>query len=461
MSELPQGWAEVVVDDVAASLVDGPFGSNLKTAHYTPEGVRVIRLQNIGDGRFDDRDKAFISEERYQLLRSHDAKPGDVLIAALGDVLPRVCMVPPQLDTAIVKADCFRLRPNSLVDGKYLMYALQSPQVRVAAAPQIAGIGRPRLNLRKVRNLPISLAPLGEQERIVAAIEQSFSGIDSGLSGLERVRRTLRSMRAAVLQSAVNGALSDDSTERWENVTLGDLLDDIHAGKSFKCEERPARPDEWGVVKVSAMTWGQFREDENKTVVGDRIIDPKLEIHPGDLLVSRANTVDYVGAIVLVQECRPQLLLSDKSLRLLPNARVLPGWLVISLRAGSARRYIEAVATGTSDSMRNISQPKLKALQVTLPPLDVQARLVAEVDRMMSQIGNFERVVDLTMRRAAALRSAVLFTAFSGRLVPQDPNDEPVSAMLEQVASERASSNGRRQSMGNHKTRTVRRKVTT
>jgi type I restriction enzyme, S subunit len=107
VSGLPQGWAEVRVGDVAASLVDGPFGSNLKTEHYTQEGARVIRLQNIGDGRFDDTDKAFISDDRYQLLRRHVAEPGDVLIAALGDVLPRVCLVPPELGPAIVKADCF------------------------------------------------------------------------------------------------------------------------------------------------------------------------------------------------------------------------------------------------------------------------------------------------------------------------------------------------------------------
>ena len=82
----------------------------------------------------------------------------------------------------------------------------------------------------------------------------------------------------------------------------------------------PLPLDEWGVIKVSAMTWGEFRETENKTVLEGRAVDPRMEIHPGDLLVSRANTVDYVGAVVMVHECRPRLLLSDKSLRLYPRA---------------------------------------------------------------------------------------------------------------------------------------------
>jgi type I restriction enzyme S subunit len=355
-----------------------------------------------------------------------------------------------------------RMRIRSdVIDQRFLALLGSSSIIR----KQIEGFfvstaGQKTVNQRHISSIVLPLPPRPEQERIVAAIEQMFSRVDVAVTGLERVSRRLRNMRAAVLQSAVNGTLIDANTERWEHVTLGDLLDDIHAGRSFKCDERPARPDEWGVVKVSAMTWGEFRQDENKTVLSDRTVDPKLEIHPGDLLVSRANTVDYVGAVVLVRECRPKLLLSDKSLRLVPNSCVLPDWLVISLRAGPARRYIKSVATGTSDSMRNISQPKLRAVQVTLPPLDTQTQLVAEVDRMMSLIGDIERVVDQTMRRAAVLRSVILSMAFSGTLVPQDPNDEPASGLLERIASQRALADGRHNPGSNRRTRTVRRKVT-
>ena len=381
MSDLPSGWAETTVGSIAASLVDGPFGSNLKSEHYKSSGVRVIRLQNIADGRFDDKDKAYVSLAHADSLNRHEARPGDVLIAALGEVLPRVCLVPPDIDRAIVKADCFRLRPHKGISASYLAYTLSAPQMRKSASTEIAGVGRPRLNLRKVSALAIPVPPSAEQDRIVAAIEEQFSRLDAGVAALERARQNLKRMRAAVLQAAVRGRLGMPVSR------IGRVL----------CSEKSSRtctqaspsnapnarldPMSGGVVKVSAMTWGEFRETENKTV-GDRTIDPRFEIHPGDLLVSRANTVDYVGAVVFVRDCRPRLLLSDKSLRLVPNSRVLPEWLVISLRAASARRYIESVATGTSDSMRNISQPKLKALAIMLPPLEVQTanscpRLVA------------------------------------------------------------------------------------
>jgi type I restriction enzyme, S subunit len=152
-------------------------------------------------------------------------------------------------------------------------------------------------------------------------------------------------------------------------------------------------------------------------MLGSMSIDEVLNNAAGDLLVSRANTVEYVGAAVLVGKCRPRLLLSDKSLRLVPNSKVLPGWLLISLRASSARRYIESVATGTSDSMRNISQPKLKALRITLPPIEIQSQIVAEVDRLVSQIEQLDESLRKTRRSAQALRASILFAAFSGMLI--------------------------------------------
>src|SRR5271167_4022418 len=113
MNQLPLGWAWATVQDLAApeprAITDGPFGSNLKTAHYTHAGPRVIRLQNIGDGVFLD-EKAHISQEHFAALSSHAVRPDDVLVAGMGETLPRACLAPRSLGDAIVKADCFRVR---------------------------------------------------------------------------------------------------------------------------------------------------------------------------------------------------------------------------------------------------------------------------------------------------------------------------------------------------------------
>lgn len=114
LPSLPEGWVWATIDQCAIDengITDGPFGSNLKSEHYTESGPLVIRLQNIGDGRFLDA-RAHISEERYEHLGKHAVIEGDVVVAMLGEVLPRSCVIPAGVAPAIVKADCARVRLN-------------------------------------------------------------------------------------------------------------------------------------------------------------------------------------------------------------------------------------------------------------------------------------------------------------------------------------------------------------
>jgi type I restriction enzyme S subunit len=202
----------------------------------------------------------------------------------------------------------------------------------------------------------------------------------------------------------------------WSVTPLDNLLTTIEAGRSFKCSERPAKPDEWGVIKVSAMTWGEFSETENKAVLSDRHADPRFEIHSGDLLFSRANTVAYVGAVVQVGKTRPRLLLSDKSLRLVPRRDVSPRWLLYYLRTQSARRYLESTATGTSDSMRNISQTSLRNLSVPIAPLREQGQIVAAIEEQFSRLDAGLASLERAWENLRHMRASVYTAAVTGRL---------------------------------------------
>ncbi|MFC7990297.1 restriction endonuclease subunit S [Streptomyces pilosus] len=205
----------------------------------------------------------------------------------------------------------------------------------------------------------------------------------------------------------------DGLPDGWVRVRLGDVLDAIEAGKSFTCEPRPAEAEEWGIVKVSAMTYGRFDEAENKAVPAGVAVNPAYEISPGDVLVSRANTRAYVGAPVLVGDCRPRLLLSDKSLRLVPNRAVDKRWLVYALRSPEMRDYIEAMASGTKDSMRNISQGSLKGAPLMLPPIAEQLRIVEALEVHLSRLSAASDLVLKSRVKLQTLRSAVTQEALS------------------------------------------------
>ena len=319
-----------------------------------------------------------------------------------------------------------------VTSNRFLKYILDATDYR----PYVNGTTRLKLTKGALCAIPMPLPPLAEQRRIVAAIEEQFSRFDAAEASLRQARVRLTGLRRGVLSSAVT--VGDERT-------VGDLLEGIEAGKSFKCHSRPAGPNEWGVVKVSAMTWGSFDERENKAVLSDDLADPRWEIRPGDLLLSRANTTEYVGATVLVGQCRSHLLLSDKSMRLLSKPNVDKAWLQLALSAPEMRAQMSAVATGTSDSMRNISQQKVLNVRVNVPSLDDQRRIVAEVERQLSLVDSLAAATESALRRSAALRRTILARAFAGELVPQDPDDEPASVLLERIAAQRAAAgNGRR-----------------
>lgn len=168
----------------------------------------------------------------------------------------------------------------------------------------------------------------------------------------------------------------------WPLVSLSTALDRIDAGRSPKAQGRPALGDEFGVLKLSAISWGQFAPQENKALLPDDKPNGCPTVGAGDLLMSRANTAELVGAVVLVERDYPNLLLSDKTLRLIPKPGIAhASFLLYALRTPMARRHIEQAATGTSFSMRNISQERIAATPIPLPPLCEQRRIAEILDK--------------------------------------------------------------------------------
>jgi len=210
LPDLPRDWVWASVAQLASAeqnaITDGPFGSNLKTSHYTASGPRVIRLQNIGDGAFVDAE-AHISEEHYQSLRKHHVAPGDIVIAALGETLPRACVIPSSVGPAIVKADCVRFRPHRHVAPQFLNYALNAKSTRERTSAIIHGVGRPRLNLGEIKSIMLPVAPPDTQHRIVAEVERRLSIVDDMEASVAASLKRAGRLRQAVLRRAFAGEL--------------------------------------------------------------------------------------------------------------------------------------------------------------------------------------------------------------------------------------------------------------
>ena len=169
----PKGWTVSTIKETAVTYGDGPFGSNLKTSDYVETGIRVIRLGNIAQGKFLDKDKSFISNEKYLSLKKYVCKPGEVVIATLGEPLLRACLVPDFGTPCIHKADCmyYETNKNELLPV-FAMCALNQPSMLQKAMEFSHGQTRARINSSQTGNLPMIVPPLPLQQDFAAFAAQ-------------------------------------------------------------------------------------------------------------------------------------------------------------------------------------------------------------------------------------------------------------------------------------------------
>ena len=158
----PRGWPRRKLRELCEKFSDGPFGSNLKSSHYTQSGVRVIRLQNIGVGRLIDKDKAYISPEHFDQLRRHECLPGDVLVGTLGDPNLRACVLPPGIHRALNKADCGQIRPRrELATVEFICWLLNLPSTLAMGSGLVHGQTRGKSKHGPTRRAICSSSTLG------------------------------------------------------------------------------------------------------------------------------------------------------------------------------------------------------------------------------------------------------------------------------------------------------------
>ena len=256
------------------------------------------------------------------------------------------------------------LRPKKDVDIRYICRHLE----RYDVTPFITGSTRGKLTKTAANNIPIALPPLEEQRRIAAILDKA--------DGVRRKRKEAIRLTKELLRSTFLEMFGDPVTnpKGWEVRELGDCVKDIESGWSPKCDTRQAEPEEWGVLKLGAVTYGHFNPDENKAMLPDDVPRQELEIKTGDLLVTRKNTYELVGASAFVQMTRPKLMLPDLIFRLRLIDGIDPVYVWQTLSQKTMRLKLSGLAGGTAGSMPNISKARLRTLPFPVPPQLLQLK---------------------------------------------------------------------------------------
>ncbi|MBZ4377505.1 restriction endonuclease subunit S [Corallococcus sp. AS-1-6] len=211
LGEVPAHWRIVPLGKVTSSRCDGPFGSGLKSDHYTDFGVRVVRLQNIGYRNFRSADAAFISSDYYEReLGGHDVRAGDILIAGLGDennVVGRACVAPTGIEPAMVKADCFRFRLDEAQASPEFVAAALSAGAAADAGRLSSGSTRSRIPLSTMATRRLALPSLAEQKQISSFTNAVVLKVDALMGEAQRAIELLQERRTALISAAVTGQI--------------------------------------------------------------------------------------------------------------------------------------------------------------------------------------------------------------------------------------------------------------
>ena len=169
----PMGWERISFKQASTRLSDGPFGSNLKSEHYSNTGVRVIRLGNIGVGKFVDEDKSYIPETHYELLKKYTCRSGEIVIGTLGEPNLRACIIPDEIGIAVNKADCVHYIPKpELLDTQFVCQYINCPETLLLAQGMIHGQTRSRVSSGQIAEMPIFVPPISLQKQFSAFVSQ-------------------------------------------------------------------------------------------------------------------------------------------------------------------------------------------------------------------------------------------------------------------------------------------------
>lgn len=329
--------------------------------------------------------------------------PGHILY---GKLRPNLGKISRPDFAGICSTDILPLRPHAELDRGYLAHYLSQPEMIRYATSRTTGVNLPRLSPSSLAKFPIPLPPLGEQRRIAAILDQA-----DAIRAKRRQEVNLLSVLPQTIYQKMFGGFKD-STE-IAHLPLKEVISAIDSGKSPICEPRPSVGPEPGILKVSAVTTGTFSEAENKAFLGDFSLIADHQVCPGDVLMTRKNTRNLVGAVAVVPQIHSKLFLPDLIFRLhLDKDRVSALYFQTMMMSPEIRYKVQSLAGGSAGSMPNISKGRLRDLVVPIPPVQAQHEYASKIAHVSEQRKRVERALDRDDELFASLQSR----AFRGEL---------------------------------------------
>ena len=334
-------------------------------------------------------------------------RKGDVLVSMTRPNLNAVAIVPPDLDGAIGSTGFHVLRANDDVEPHWLYYAVQSSSFVKSMCDLVQGALYPAVRPKDIREYAISPPPLAKQREIVAELEKQFSRLDEAVANLQRVKANLTRYRASVLNDAVEGRLVECDSP-VELVKLGSVANLIDPQPSHRTP--PTHPDGVPYIGIGDVLENGKLDFQNSRKVSPTVLEEhraRYTLSVGDFIFGKIGTL---GRPTLLTPPFAYTLSANVVLVQADGVRLLPEYALIFMDSPKLLNMISRDAKATTQAAYGIK--RMRDLEINIPDIEQQRKIVAEVDRHLSIIREVETEVDANLQRAQALRQAVLSRAF-------------------------------------------------
>jgi type I restriction enzyme S subunit len=443
--EIPKGWIFTNLGEVCKLK----NGYAFKSIDYLKEsGIPIIRISDIGEGKVDLTGCVRILEDvEYD---NYVVAKNEILVAMSGATTGKFGIY--KGDEKVYqnqRVGKFEILYKEVLNNSYLLYLLYSLKHQILK--DAYGGAQPNISSGKIEELPFPLPPLPEQHRIVAKIEELFSSLDKGIESMKTAQEQLKVYRQAVLKWAFEGKLTNQDVKegelpegwKWTN------FDDV----SFKIGDVDHKmPKQIENGKYPYLSTKDFTDDlklsfkNAKYISEEDFVSLSRKIQPkrGDIIFPRYGTI---GKNILV-ETDVDFLVSYSCAVIKPKPeKVISKYLYYCSLSKLIKDEIKKYTVETTQA--NVGIASIKRFVLPLPPtLSEQQLIVAEIESRLSVCDKIEESISASLQQAEALRQSILKKAFEGKLVEQDPNDEPASVLLERIRAERE---GLRNTQGKNK----------
>ena len=344
-------------------------GFAFKSLLYVNEGIRIIRITNVQKGYIEDSDPKYYPIEYRNSIEKYILKENDLLMSLTGNVgrvgLISKTMLPAALNQRVA---CLRTI-DSLISKEYVFQFLNSDLFEQSAIRSSNGVAQKNLSTDWLKKVEITY-PSVEQQKLIT----------STLNLIERLI-CCRKEQNKKLNKLVKSRFNEMFEDYPDSVFLDTYIKELRAGKSLAGEENNKNK----VLKTGAVSYNYFNSSEVKNLPIDYIPLDEHKVEIGDVIISRMNTSELVGAAGYVWAINSDnIYLPDRLWKVILNDRVNPVFLWKLITNEKTKLKIKRISSGTSGSMKNISKSKFLQIRVPLPPLSLQnefADFVAQVDK--------------------------------------------------------------------------------